>query len=59
MSIKAAVSMFTEFKVLPFIRECFDIFHVEGDYAILDDIILDDIIGYLNNKGVHVDEGIS
>lgn len=54
MSIKAVVSMFTEFKVLQFIRECFDIFHVEGDYA-----ILDDIIGYLNNKGVHVDEGIS
>lgn len=46
MSIKAVVSMFTEFKVFQFIRECFGIFYVEGDYA-----ILDDIIGYLDNKG--------
>lgn len=46
MSIKAVVSMLTEFKVFQFIRECFGIFYVEGDYA-----ILDDIIGYLDNKG--------
>jgi hypothetical protein len=53
MSIKDVVSMFTEFKVLHYIRECFGIFHVEGDYA-----VLDDIVGYLDNKGVKVDAGI-
>ncbi len=49
MSIKAVVSLFSEFKVLKFIRECFGIFHVEGDYA-----VLDDIVEYLDNKGVKV-----
>lgn len=29
MSIKAVASLFTEFNVLQFIRECFGIFHVE------------------------------
>jgi hypothetical protein len=53
MSIKEVVSMFTEFKVLQFIRECFGIFHTEGDYA-----VLDDIVDYLKNKGVKVDAGI-
>lgn len=53
MPIKAVASLFTEFKVLKFIRECFDTFHVEGDYA-----ILDDIVAYLESKG-GVDAGIS
>lgn len=53
MSIKAVVSLFTEFKVLQFIRECFGLFHVEGDYA-----VLDDIIEYLENKGVKAGAGI-
>ena len=53
MSIKAVVSLFTEFKVLQFIRECFGLFHVEGDYA-----VLDDIIEYLENKGVKAGTGI-
>lgn len=52
MSIQAVVSLFTEFKVLQFIRECFGIFHVEGDYA-----VLDDIVEYLGNKGVKVGAG--
>lgn len=49
MSIKAVVSLFTEFKVLQFIRKCFGIFHVESDYA-----ILDDIVEYLDYKGVKI-----
>lgn len=53
MSIQAVISLFAEFKVLQFIRECFGIFHVEGDYAVLDDIIV-----YLRNKGVAIDAGI-
>ena len=31
MSIKAVASLFAEFGVLLFIRNCFGIFHVEGD----------------------------
>lgn len=54
MSLIAVTSIFTEFKVLQFIRECFDIFHVEGDYA-----VLDDIIDYLKSKGVRLDAGIN
>lgn len=53
MSIKAVASLFTEYKVLQFIRECFGIFHVEGDYT-----ILDDIVEYLDNKGVKRDTWI-
>lgn len=49
MSIKTVASMFTEFRVLPFIRECFGLFHVEGDYA-----VLEDVTEYLNNQGVDI-----
>jgi hypothetical protein len=51
MSIQTVMSMFTEFDVLRFIRECFGIFHVESDYA-----VLDDIVDYLGNKGVKIHE---
>ena len=49
MSIKEITSMFTECRVLQFIRECFDIFHVEGDEAVLEDVTV-----FLRNKGVKV-----
>lgn len=54
MSIQAVAVMFTKFGVIQLIRECFDIFHVEGDYA-----VLDDIINYLRHKGVKIDAGIN
>lgn len=50
MSIQKVVSIFAEWAVLKFIRECFDTFHVEGDY-----VILDDIVNYLSNRGVKID----
>lgn len=50
MSIQKVVSIFSEWAVLKFIRECFDTFHVEGDY-----VILDDIVNYLSNRGVKID----
>lgn len=50
MSIQKVVSIFSEWLVLKFIRECFDTFHVEGDY-----VILDDIVNYLSNRGVKID----
>lgn len=53
MPIQEVASLFSEYKVLQFIRECFGIFHVEGDYA-----VFDDIVEYLNNKGVNVDAGV-
>ncbi len=52
--IKAVASIFTEFKVFQFIRECFGIFHIEGDYA-----VFEDITGYLNNKGAVFDAGVN
>lgn len=52
MPIKAVASLFTESKVFPFIRECFDLFHVEGDSA-----ILEDVTQYLNSKGVDIHAG--
>lgn len=52
-SIKEVASLFTEFKVLQFIRECFEIFCAESDYA-----VLDDIVEYLDNKGIKVGAGI-
>lgn len=49
MPIQAVVSLFDRFRVLQFIRECFDLFHLEGDY-----VVLDDIIEFLGNKGVKI-----
>lgn len=49
MSIKKVAEMFTEYKVLEYIRQCFALFHVEGDLA-----VLEDVKGYLSNKGVRV-----
>lgn len=53
MSIKDIGSLFERFKVLQFIRECFGILHMEGDYA-----VLDDIVEYLDNKGVKINARI-
>ncbi len=39
--------LFAKHGVLKYIEECFEIFHVEGDEA-----ILEDIEGYLRNRGV-------
>lgn len=54
MPINAVASIFTEYKVFQFIRECFDIFHIEGDYA-----VFEDIIGYLNHKGAVFDAEVN
>lgn len=45
------VELFTGYGVLQYIEECFGIFHVEGDEAILDDVVT-----YLENKGAIWDE---
>lgn len=46
-SIEAIAELFEQYDVFRYIEECFGIFHVEGD-----DAVLDDVRGYLKNKGV-------
>lgn len=52
--IVAIAELFEEYHVLQYIEECFGIFHVEGDEAILEDITT-----YLKNKGVSGHAGIN
>lgn len=47
--IQVIAVLFAEYDVLQYIEECFGIFHVEGDEA-----VLEDITAYLNNRGVTV-----
>ena len=53
-SIEMISELFTKYHVLQYIEECFGIFHVEGDEAVLDDIAT-----YLRNKGVTDNAGVS
>lgn len=50
-SIEKVAELFARYGALQYIEECFGIFHVEGDEA-----ILDDITKYLENKGVEESE---
>jgi hypothetical protein len=36
--LKATAELFKRFDVLRYIRECFGIFHVEGDEAVFEDV---------------------
>lgn len=47
MSIEEIVEIFTKHKVLQYIENCFGMFHVQGDEA-----VLEDIEGYLKNRGM-------
>lgn len=46
-SIVKTNELFAKYKILYFIKDCFGIFHMEGDEAVLDDIEV-----FLKNKGV-------
>ena len=50
-SVGIIARLFAKYEVLQYIEECFDIFHVEGDQAVLEDVTT-----YLKNKGVTDDE---
>lgn len=52
--IEMIVELFARHNVLQYIEECFGIFHVEGDEAVLEDIIT-----YLKNKEVADYAGIN
>lgn len=44
--IEKVSELFVQYGVLSYIEECFAMFHVEGDEAILEDVAI-----YLKNKG--------
>lgn len=46
LSLKEAAEIFGQYNVLPFIREGFGIFHVEGDEA-----VFEEVKGFLKSKG--------
>ena len=46
LSLKEAAEIFGQYKVLPFIRDGFGIFHVEGDEA-----VFEEVKGFLKAKG--------
>ena len=47
LTLKHAAQIFKTYNVLPFIREGFGIFHVEGDEA-----VFEEVKDFLNTKGV-------
>jgi len=49
LSLKQAAEIFEKYNVLPFIREGYGIFHVEGDEA-----IFEEVKSYLLSKGADI-----
>ena len=49
LTLKQAAQTFAEYNVLPFIREGYGIFHVEGDEA-----IFEEVKSYLLSKGADI-----
>ena len=49
LSLKGAAEIFRQYDVLPFIRQGFGIFHVEGDEA-----VFEEVKSYLQSKGAAV-----
>ena len=52
-SVQKVNALFDQYSILKFIEECYDVFHMEGDYAVFDEIKT-----VLKNKGVNVNAGI-
>lgn len=53
MPIQAVNELFDQYSVLKFIEDCYGVFHMEGDYAVFEEIKT-----LLKNKGVDVNVGI-
>ncbi len=49
MSIQKVNELFDKYSILKFIEDCYGVFHMEGDYAVFDEIKT-----VLKNKGVDV-----
>lgn len=46
LSVAEVAKLFRQYQVFEYIRDCFGIFHVEGDEA-----VWEDIVPYLKNRG--------
>ncbi|MCM1284496.1 MAG: DUF3791 domain-containing protein [Muribaculaceae bacterium] len=53
MPIQKANMVFDRYRIYNFIEDCYGVFHMEGDYAVLDEIHT-----LLRNKGVNVNAKI-
>lgn len=53
ISIPKAAALFDQHDILSFIEDCYDIFHMEGDRAVFDEIKTP-----LKNRGVDVDAAV-
>lgn len=49
MSIQKVNELFDKYSILKFIEECYGVFHMEGDYAVFDEIRT-----LLKNKGANL-----
>jgi hypothetical protein len=53
MTIQNVNKLFDKYKILNFIEDCYDVFHMEGDYAVFEEIKT-----VLKNKGVDINAGV-
>lgn len=53
MPIQKVNILFDKYSILKFVENCYDVFHMEGDYAVFNEIKT-----LLKNKGVDVDAGV-
>ncbi|MCM1191914.1 MAG: DUF3791 domain-containing protein [Butyrivibrio sp.] len=53
MPIQRINVLFDKYDIFEFIEECYDVFHMEGDYA-----VFGEVEAVLKNKGVDVSAGI-
>ncbi len=53
MPIQKVNALFDKYSILKFIEDCYGVFHMEGDYAVFDEIKT-----VLKNKGVDVNAEI-
>lgn len=51
LTIEEAADLFAQNEVFHYIKDCYGIFHVEGDYA-----VLEDVKSFLQGKGVTIND---
>ncbi len=49
ISIQRANELFAKYDILNYVEDCFEIFHMEGDIAVFDDIQT-----FLKNRGIDI-----
>ena len=53
ISVQKVNELFNKYDILQFVEDCYGVFHMEGDYA-----VFEEIKAVLKNKGVDMDAGI-